>query len=84
VYSYNTLERFELTKLIDFWAAVAGDPIVEDGVDYGEDGGGGADAESQGEDAGQSETGTFAEFAAGERRSETMDCIGTSMRANHY
>jgi hypothetical protein len=39
--------------------------VDEDGVDYGEDGGGGADAESQGEDAGQSETGTFAEFAAG-------------------
>ena len=42
-----------------------GEGIDEDGVDDGEDGGGGADAEGEREDGGGGEGGAFAEFAEG-------------------
>jgi hypothetical protein len=42
-----------------------GEGIDEYGVDDGEDSGGGADAECEGEDGGESEGGAFAEFAEG-------------------
>src|SRR6202012_1216547 len=40
--------------------------MEKDGVDDAEDGGGGADAEGEGEDCGEGETGGFAELAEGE------------------
>src|SRR5260370_36329761 len=42
-----------------------GEGVDENGVNDAEDGAGGADAESEGEDGGQGEAGALAEFAAG-------------------
>jgi hypothetical protein len=45
-------------------AAVAvGEGLEEDAVDYAEEGGGGSDAEGEGEDGGEGEAGGFAELA---------------------
>ena len=45
-------------------AAVAvGEGLEEDAVDYGEERGGGSDAEGQGQDGGEGEAGGFAELA---------------------
>ena len=45
--------------------AGVGEGIDEDGVNDGEDGACGADAEGEGEDGGEDEAGAFAEFASG-------------------
>jgi hypothetical protein len=60
-----SLVHIQEVDLHDAVGVAVGVRVDEDGVDDGEDGGGGADAEGEREDGGEGECGAFAEFAEG-------------------